>query len=231
MKKRLTKLSSLVEGDVVADIGCDHGYLCEMLLDKDINKIYACEVTINNLEKAKTNITNYVSRKFDNVKNNDLSLTFGNRSVEFVLSDGFNNLQNALDCAIIAGMGGELIIDILFRDEEKLPKTVVLQPMSKLEYVRKKLAEHYEIVEDSVICDCGKFYNVIKAKRGKDELTEAEIKFGRTNLKNPTIEFKEYLDKIKRIAKEIKTKQYEDLLIQIEKIEGMYEENFRISKN
>lgn len=223
MKKRLSKLCSLAEGKTIADIGCDHGYLCEMLLEKDFDKIFACEVTKNNLEKAKQNITNYVCRKYENVKPEQNVIKFENRKVEFVLSDGFNNLQIVPDCAIIAGMGGELITDILLRDTEKLPQVVVLQPMSKIERLRSKLTEYYEIVEDEVLCDCGKYYNIIKAKRGKDNLTELEAKFGKTNLQNLSTEFKEYLSKIKRVAKEIKTKQYEDLLLQIEKVEEMYE--------
>ncbi len=223
MKKRLSKLCSLAEGKTIADIGCDHGYLCEMLLDRAFDKIFACEVTTNNLEKAKQNITNYVCRKFEPVTPEQNSLTFENRKVEFVLSDGFNNLQIVPDCAIIAGMGGELITDILFRDTTKLPQVVVLQPMSKIERLRSKLIEYYEIVEDEVLFDCGKYYNIIKAKRGKDNLTELEVKFGKTNLQNLSPEFKEYLNKIKRVAKEIKTKQYEDLLLQIEKVEEMYE--------
>ena len=223
MKKRLSKLCSLAEGKTIADIGCDHGYLCEMLLEKDFDKIFACEVTKNNLEKAKQNITNYVCRKYENAKPEQNVLRFENRKVEFVLSDGFNNLQIVPDCAIIAGMGGELITDILLRDTEKLPQVVVLQPMSKIERLRSKLTEYYEIVEDEVLCDCGKYYNIIKAKRGIDNLTELETKFGKTNLQNLSTEFKEYLSKIKRVAKEIKTKQYEDLLLQIEKVEEMYE--------
>ena len=222
MKKRLSKLCSLVEGKTIADIGCDHGYLCEMLVERDFDKIFACEVTTNNLEKAKENITNYVHRKFKSVTTEQSVLIFKNHKVEFVLSDGFNNLQIVPDCAIIAGMGGELIADILFRDMTKL-QVVVLQPMSKIELLRSKLIEYYEIIEDEVLFDCGKYYNIIKAKRGKDNLTELEVKFGKTNLQNLSPEFKEYLKKIKRVAKEIKTKQYEDLLLQIEKVEEMYE--------
>lgn len=223
MKKRLSKLSSLTEGKTVADIGCDHGYLCEMLLEHNFDKIFACEVTTNNLEKAKQNITDYVCRHFENVQPMQNGLTFNNRQIEFVLSDGFNNLQIVPDCAIIAGMGGELIIDILLRNKQKLPKVVVLQPMSKIEFLRSKLIEYYEIIEDEILYDCGKFYNIIKAKLGKDTLTDLEMKFGKTNLKNLTPEFRQYIKKIKRVANEIKTKQYEDLLVQIEKVEDMYE--------
>lgn len=231
MKKRLSKLCSLTNGVSVADIGCDHGYLCEMLIEKNFNNIYACEITNNNLNKAKQNIINYVSRKFNNVNLDQNVLTFQNRKVEFVLSNGFDNLQIVPDCAIIAGMGGELIIDILFKDLNKLPNIVVLQPMSRIEQLRSKLIEQYEIIEDEILFDCGKFYNIIKARRGRDNLSDLEIKFGRTNLQNLTPEFKEYLTKIKSIAKGIKTKQYEDLLIQIEKVEEMYEQNIRIPKN
>ena len=67
MKKRLDKLCSLVDGDICADIGCDHGYLCEMLVEKGVKKIFACEVTTKNVNKAKANITNYINRFCQNV--------------------------------------------------------------------------------------------------------------------------------------------------------------------
>ena len=223
MKKRLQKLMELAEGQTVADVGCDHGYLCEMLTKTNFREISACEVTSKNLHKAKTNITNYVYREFENVENLENKLVFGDKTVSFVLSDGLDNLQKIPDCVIIAGMGGELIANILFKNLEKLPKVVVLQPMSKFEFLRKELSKHYEIMYDSVLYDCGKYYNVIKAKRGECELNELELLFGKTNLKELTPEFKQYLSKLKNNFQKIKTKEFNDLLLQIEKVEELYE--------
>ena len=231
MKKRLDKLCSLVEGNIVADIGCDHGYLCEMLVEKGVNEIYACEVTEKNLEKAKNNIVNYVNRKCRNVQQFDNKIIYDGGKVTFVLSDGFKNLQILPDCAIIAGMGGDLILKILFDNVLKLPNTIVLQPMSKVELVRKTLSDYYKIVEDKVMFDCGKYYKIIKAVKGKDNLSELQLVFGKTNLNEMHSEFIDYLKLQKEHALGINNEHYQKLLSQIQKVEELYEKNFRISKN
>ena len=220
MKRRLDKICSLCEGNICADIGCDHGYLCEMLIDKHIKEIYACEVTEKNLDKAKNNIVNYVLNHCQNIniKGNTISYQGGN--VTFVLSNG---LQILPDCAIIAGMGGDLILNILFDDLNKLPKVIVLQPNTKVDKVRMEIIKYYKIVEDIIVYDCDHYYNVIKAELGKDKLSELEIAFGRTNLKLLHQDFRNYIKYLKDYAKNIKTEKFEKLLSQIEKVEEMYE--------
>ena len=223
MKKRLLKLCELVEGQVVADIGCDHGFLCEMLIEKGCSQVYACEVTQKNLEKAKQNITNYIKRKKVNIENYNDEIIYDGGKVGFILSDGFKNLHILPECAIIAGMGGDLILNILFESKEKMPEHLVLQPMSKVDKLRKELSNYYTFVEDKILYDCGKFYNVMKLTKGKDNLTDLEIIFGRTNLELLHKDFKDYLTKLKTRIDNIKTEEYEKLKSQIEKVEENYE--------
>ncbi len=231
MKKRLDKLCSLVDGDICADIGCDHGYLCEMLVEKGVKKIFACEVTTKNVNKAKANITNYINRFCQNVVIYEDKVTYDGGEVSFVLSDGFKNLHILPYCAIIAGMGGELILKILFDDISKLPNTIVLQPMSKIDVVRQEISKYYKIIEDKILFDCGKYYNIIKAVKGQDSLSELEVIFGRTNIQTMHSEFMEYLDNLKSRALKINNEHFKEILSQIKKVEDMYEQNFRVSKN
>lgn len=223
MKKRLTKLCELAEGQVVADIGCDHGFLCEMLIEKGCKEVYACEVTEKNLKKAKDNITIYVKRKKENLIVKDNEIVYDGGKVSFVLSDGFKNLHILPECAIIAGMGGELILNILLENKEKMPKSLVLQPMSKVDKLRKELSNYYHFEEDKILFDCGKYYNILKLTQGTDSLTEMEIIFGRTNLEEKHKDFKDYLKQLKARIGNINREEFNQLRSQIEKVEESYE--------
>lgn len=219
MKKRLTKLCDLVEGQVVADIGCDHGFLCQMLIEKGISDLYACEVTEKNLNKARKNIENFLHNTKRIKSQNIEKIEYDGGSVTFKLSDGFKNLQNSFECAIIAGMGGELILDIILFDKTKMPEILVLQPMSKVEKLREQLSQHYEFVVDEVIFDNGKFYNCLKLKKGKDNLTSEEILFGRTNLIEKSGDFKNYLRTKKEQLKKANVIKFQEMICHIEKVE------------
>jgi tRNA (adenine22-N1)-methyltransferase len=92
--------------------------------------------------------------------------------IEFILCDGLDS--NALinsDVVIIAGMGGENTAGIL----ERAPVTreggrlLILQPMSKSEYLRKWLNDNdYTIKTERLVLDCGKIYQIIVAIGGAD---------------------------------------------------------------
>ena len=220
MTKRQTKLCDLVEGQVVADIGCDHGFLCQMLVEKGIREIYACEVTEKNLSKARQNIVDYVQKTKNIADQSQDKIDYDGGSVSFKLSDGFKNLQNSLECAIIAGMGGELILDIILFDKSKMPEFLVLQPMSKVEKLREVLSQHYEFLVDEIVYDCGKYYNCLKLRKGKDNLSQDEILFGRTNLANKSDDFKNYLKSKRQYLKSLKVDKFQELISHIEKVEG-----------
>ena len=60
MSKRLIKISELVSGKIVADVGCDHGKLAKSLLDnKKVDFIYVSDISAESLKKAEVLLANY----------------------------------------------------------------------------------------------------------------------------------------------------------------------------
>ena len=107
MNQRLKAISALVpSGTILADIGTDHGYLPIDLVKRGIcPKAYACDVAEGPLSVAKTNIASeHLEGK-----------------VFAILSDGFIQVPEDADCAVIAGMGWYTAQAILERAEERLP--------------------------------------------------------------------------------------------------------------
>ncbi|MBO4572494.1 MAG: SAM-dependent methyltransferase [Clostridia bacterium] len=169
MTKRLETLFSLVEPcRVFADIGCDHGIISQEVLSRGVaEKVYAADISAPSLKKA-------IALMGDG---------FDGRFFAFV-SDGFEKLPDDIDCALIAGLGGEETVHIL-STERKLPDTLVLQPMKNADKVRKKVVGlGYGIDKDFTFFAADKYYDVIRAKKacGYRDYTEDEYVFGRDNL-------------------------------------------------
>ena len=173
MSKRLkTILSELPACDIFADVGCDHGYIAKAMLDaRKCNRVIISDISSVCLQKAENLLNKTYPDKFS-----------------AVVSDGFEKIGRC-DLALIAGMGGELIVDII----EKalfLPDKLVLQPMKNAEKVRRSLISlGYKIVRDYTFED-GKFYDIISAEKGNDFYTEEEYEFGRDNLKEKSDAFR-----------------------------------------
>lgn len=176
MTDRLDKLVSLVpKCNVVADIGCDHGYAgIELLKTGKAVRVIFVDVSQPSLDKARNNCPE----------------EFGCRA-EFVCRDGLGDIQ--VDCALIAGMGGLEIISIL-SNATFPPPYLVLQPNRNPKEVRMYLCKEYGIDYDGKIFD-GKFYDMIVANRTRhgENLSEMEIEFGKTNMHSPTNDFCAYL--------------------------------------
>ena len=173
---RLNKLVSLIPGcDLLADVGCDHGYVgIEALRLGIARQVAFADISRPSLLKAKRNCP----QQFKDV-------------VSFHCQDGIGALQ--ADCAVIAGMGGLEIISIL-QKAKHLPNTLILQPMRNQRDVRMYLAKSYEIVTDIKFYD-GKFYDVIVAEKcdNPTKLTELELEFGKTNVADPSQDFVNFL--------------------------------------
>lgn len=144
--------------DVLVDIGTDHGYipiyavknnLCERAIATDINK--------GPVKKAKQNV----------------GIEGESDRIEVRLGGGLNPIEKGqADCIIIAGMGGNLIRDILEADKEKLKgiKTIILQPAQNPEVLRKYLYNNnYQIMQEDLCFDEGIFYELFKVKYGVGE--------------------------------------------------------------
>ena len=205
LTKRLEKLVSVLpKCDVLADVGCDHGYVGIEALARGIaQKVIFVDVSAKSLDKARQNCPDgHLPR------------------AQFVCCDGLGDIS--ADVAIIAGMGGLEIISIL-NSAKHLPNKLVLQPMRNQRDVRSYLAQNYEILTDEKFHDY-KFYDVIVAARSDKStvLTEPELEFGKTNLERPSQDFVDYLkaeiNKLKNIPI---FADNAELQTQVEKLEQM----------
>lgn len=147
---RLMAVAAYVKkGSTVADIGTDHAYIPAYLLENGIiNKAYACDVRQGPLANAEKTI-----------REHRLS------GVEFILSDGLERLRGKVfDTVIMAGMGGELIAEIMDKDPWCKNKKYhfILQPMTKADVLRRFLYQNgFEILEETLAPEKDKLYNIL----------------------------------------------------------------------
>ncbi|KAB3538628.1 SAM-dependent methyltransferase [Alkaliphilus pronyensis] len=182
---RLKKITELIpKGSIVADIGTDHGYIPSYLIEKNIaKKVIASDVNKKPLENARSNIKGYGLDKH----------------IETRQGSGLQVLKpHEVDTVIIAGMGG-LLISQLLEDSSKIAKTIenlILQPMQAQYDLRQYLVNNgYTIVEDILVKEDNKIYEILKAKKG-NQMVDDEIKYeiGFYIEKNPPILAEEFLN-------------------------------------
>lgn len=178
LSKRMMALAEMVTpGSVLCDVGCDHGYLPIYLVQKGIiPRAVAMDVAEGPLLAAKTHIQEH-----------RLS-----RTIETRLSDGLDRLSpEEADTILIAGMGGGLVMHILSQNPKvaQSAKELILQPQSELYQVRRFLWQQgYELLQEDMVKEDGKFYPMMKVRYGKDASTgdgptEAELYFGKMLLR------------------------------------------------
>lgn len=174
LSERLKKIASMVtEGNRLADVGTDHGYVPIYLYER--GKIpYAIAMDINQgpLERADLHIGESGLRG----------------KIETRLSDGLEALREGeADTILIAGMGGPLMLKILcaYPQVTASAKELVLQPQSEIGQVRAWLSENgYEIVKEHLVFEDGKYYPMFRAVQNPApaKLTEQECRFGRVEV-------------------------------------------------
>lgn len=188
---RLKAIVDFVESRVVADVGTDHGKVVAQLFDeKKIDFAYLSDISSKSLDKAKN-----LLQKLGYIEKSN-----------FLVCDGLENYPELVSCdVVIAGMGGEEIINIL--KSSKVNNNVnnfILQPQKNVTKVRKYLVDNgYKIISDIVVEDTSQFYFVLKAKQGKDKLNDLELNFGRTNLEDFPADFCKYIIMQKKLYDEI----------------------------
>ena len=187
---RFTVLTQLLSPcDVLADVGCDHGYVAHKALETGICKhVYITDISKPSLEKAK--------RLLDE--------TYPDCYTAY-LTDGLCGVPQP-DQVIIAGMGGMEIANILKKSAYK-PIIGVFQPMKNANILRNELhLLGYGIKKDFVFYDRNKYYDVIKAELNYDDgYTPLENEFGRDNL-NGNPDFNKYLQsRINAITKALES--------------------------
>ncbi|WP_124101180.1 class I SAM-dependent methyltransferase [Ruminococcus sp. Marseille-P6503] len=150
--QRLLACARLCKGKKAVDVGTDHGHLAAYLITSGIcDSCIACDINEKPLKAAE-----------DTVKRFGLD-----DKIQLVLSDGLDKIcPDGVTDIVIAGMGGELIADIIDRAEWIKADRVnlVLQPMTKWDHLRKWLYDNgFEVVSE-IPCEEGRFvYSVMQA--------------------------------------------------------------------
>lgn len=191
---RLECIKSMVSKcSVAADIGTDHGYVAEMLLRENIcEKVIATDLNEGPLNRAVEYLTNA-----------DLQ-----SRCDFRLGSGLTVLnENEADSLIIAGMGGELIADIIETSRNIALKSsqLILQPMTTADRLRCYLHENgFRIIDENIVKEFHHYYFIIKAVPGNDRI-EDEIYYEMSKIlldkKEPLMA--EYMNKILNINENI----------------------------
>ncbi len=187
LSQRMQMVADMVsKGNVLADIGCDHGFVSIYLLEKGIcPKVIAMDVNEGPLLRAKEHIMERGLSPYIDVR----------------LSDGMTKLlPREADSILIAGMGGRLVIKILTdcMEKAKALKEIILQPQSELHLVRQFLNDSgFHILEENMTKDNGKFYPAMRVawKPVKEKsLSEVEAWYGPILLKEKNTVLREYLE-------------------------------------
>ena len=168
LSKRLSAVAALVtDGYRLADIGTDHAYIPICLAGAGrIPEAVAMDVNQGPLFRAEENIRMHGLE--DRIKTR--------------ISDGFASLEKGeADAAVIAGMGGPLMIRILREGAEVVStlKECVLQPQSEIEKVRAFLLEEgFFFLDEDMVEEDGKYYPMMKVKPPSDAGKAAEDRSG-----------------------------------------------------
>ena len=196
---RIKALASLVDKDSrLVDIGTDHALLPIYLYENEITKkVTGSDISSNALEFAKNNL-----------KKHNLS-----DKIKLIVSDGFTNLNDEYDTAVISGMGTDTIKKIL--DRENLPKKLIISSHKNVDKLRLFMNKKgYKIIKEITLKDNDIYYDMIKYEKGIETLSNYDILVGKSN----DIEYKLYiLDKYKRIYKKSKNDKFLEYINIIER--------------
>ena len=165
---------------VGAEIGADHGITSAHLIRRGIcRKMIVSDISRASLEKAK--------RLFQMHEITGVA--------EFYVADGLDALTSPVDAIVIAGMGANTMVHILQAGLDRIGNAaLVLQANTDLDVVRRWLVEHGFYMEDeSLVRDSGRFYVVMRARRGESRYTEKQILLGPCLLRERPLLWSEYL--------------------------------------
>lgn len=159
LSKRLNFIiNNIDKTSVLADIGTDHGYIPLYATQNGIcDKAIAIDINKDPLDKARLNAI----------------LEGAGDELEFRLGDGLNPLEKGeVEAVIIAGMGGNLIRDILEESIDKVTSLnyLILVPAQNPEVLREYLYNNdYEIISENLCEEDGIYYELFKVRKKEGE--------------------------------------------------------------
>lgn len=194
ISKRLKAVAEFVgKGLVLADVGCDHGYIPIYLIQKkQIPRAIAMDVNQGPLFRADSHIREWGLESY----------------IETRLSDGVKALKpGEVQSVVIAGMGGPLMEKIILEGAEVFAQVqeLILQPQSEIGAFRRFLGEQgYCIEAENMVEEDGKYYPMMKAVHGNmDYASQAEYCYGQKLLRQNHPVLLEFLLREQRKAEEI----------------------------
>ena len=200
--KRIIAIASLIDKNAsVIDIGTDHAYLPIYLINNNItSKVDSSDISKEVLKQSRANIEKYL---LDNI-------------IHLFQSDGFKNIKNTYDIAVICGMGTKTILDIL--DYKNIPNTLILQSNHEIPLLRKSLcSKGYMIDKELYIEENNKYYVIFKYIKENEKLDELQIEYG----KYPNKDYLLY--ELKKIKKSYSKNNNDNILNKIKNLEQFIE--------
>lgn len=212
LSKRMAAIADMVpKCGVVADVGCDHGFVSIYLVQNAVaEKVIAMDVNEGPLARAKEHVSAFGLEEY----------------IDLRLADGLAKVteEDNVDSVVIAGMGGPLMVRILkeaLEDRGLLVADLILQPQSDHALVRSFLRTHsYTIVEEKMVYEDGKYYPMLHAQYGAEPLAEVDYNsdladaFGPVLLKEKNPVLLQYLQKeiakFERISEQMREKNSQD---------------------
>lgn len=215
LSNRLQAIHDMLPKGVIADIGCDHGKLMIALFKSGkLIKGYAVE----------------------NKKGPYQRLVKALEEAELIdkiiplFSDGIEDLPPEVKHIVLAGMGGDLIVDILKKHPEKLKliSTIVVDAHGAVAKVREEISQMgFAIAEEKMIKEDDKYYEIIKFIRADiASYSEQDLEFGPILRTEKSCTFKEkYSQRIEEInnllSKNLPSSRVEELLKEKSRIENI----------
>lgn len=179
---RINAIVENINGNILLDIGTDHGYvLIKALKTGRIKRGIAVEIAKKPLERAKINAQKH---QVDHL-------------ILFILSDGFKNVKEDYDIVSITGLGYKTIENILLQ-KHKEPNYYLLGAHSKVEKLRSFLSNNNFSIEDEILVYEKHYYVIIKAVRGIKKLNDEDILLGPI-LKEKVTSISYYEEKLNKI--------------------------------
>lgn len=176
---RLEKISSYIsDNEKVLDVGCDQALLSKILAKRKIYSI-ASDLRPNIIENAKKNLT-----------------PLEKEYITFSVSDGVPTILNEEYTLVLSGMGAHTILDILKNSNYRFNKIITISNNNN-DILRTEMSKlNYYVLEEEIIKEKGKFYNLIVFDNVKRDYSKEQILVG-INHKNKELlkEKNEYLIK------------------------------------
>lgn len=225
LSERLKAVAGMVTvGNRVCDVGCDHGFVPIYLVQQGKSpRVLAMDLREGPLRAAREHVAAYGL----------------DGQIETRLSDGLHNYNiGEADTLICAGMGGGLMSRILAQESKKAAsfQELILQPQSEIEQIRRFLRENgYCILDEEILLEEGKFYQVIRAVPGMEEgeLCKLTDRYGPVLLQKRTPVFLSFLEREAALYEEILEKlrtqglQGDKIRERYEQVEALLQDNMQ----